>query len=213
VTRTDFSRAERAALADLLDQAGPDATTLCAGWTTRDLAAHLVVRESRPDAAVGIVVGPLSGWTDRVQQGAARRPYADLVEAVRTGPPTLSLFNLPGVDSAANFLEYLVHHEDVRRGEPGWEPRDLDPAEADAIWARLGKMGKMFFRRVPVGVDLVRTDGAGGTLRVREGEPVVTLRGPALELLLRTYGRTEVLVDVEGDPQDVARFSRAKLGV
>lgn len=213
MTGTDYARAERAALADLLERTGPDAPTLCEGWTTRDLAAHLVIREARPDAAVGIVVGPLAGWTERVQQGAARRPYEDLVTAVRNGPPTLSVFSLPGVDANANFMEYLVHHEDVRRGEPGWEPRDLDPAEADAIWARLGRMGKLFFRRVPVGVVLERTDGAGGSLRVRDGESSVTLRGPALELLLRTYGRTAVDVEIEGDPQDVARFSRAKLGV
>lgn len=37
--------------------AGPDAPTLGAGWKTRDLAAHLVVRESRPDAAAGVIGG------------------------------------------------------------------------------------------------------------------------------------------------------------
>ena len=32
-----YSRDERLALAALLDQTGPDAPTLCAGWQTRDL--------------------------------------------------------------------------------------------------------------------------------------------------------------------------------
>jgi uncharacterized protein (TIGR03083 family) len=45
-----LARAERAALCDLFDEVGPDAPTLCAGWTTRDLAAHLVIRERRADA-------------------------------------------------------------------------------------------------------------------------------------------------------------------
>src|SRR5690606_24047731 len=41
---TEHARAERHALADLLMAVGPDAPTLCAGWTTAHLAAHLVVR-------------------------------------------------------------------------------------------------------------------------------------------------------------------------
>ena len=32
---------ERAALADLLEELGPDAPTCCEGWTTAHLAAHL----------------------------------------------------------------------------------------------------------------------------------------------------------------------------
>ena len=35
------ARDERSALVASLRDAGPDAPTLCAGWTTRDLAAHL----------------------------------------------------------------------------------------------------------------------------------------------------------------------------
>ncbi len=48
-----FAKRERLLLADLLETAGPDAPTLCEGWRTRDLAAHVVVRERRPDAAGG----------------------------------------------------------------------------------------------------------------------------------------------------------------
>ena len=46
---TAFASIERAALVDLMAELGPDAPTLCTGWTTRDLAAHLVVRLSRVD--------------------------------------------------------------------------------------------------------------------------------------------------------------------
>ncbi|MGJ4074519.1 maleylpyruvate isomerase N-terminal domain-containing protein [Corynebacterium macclintockiae] len=48
------SQSEREALANLLQQSGPDAPTLCEGWSTRDLAVHLVIREYRPDAAAGL---------------------------------------------------------------------------------------------------------------------------------------------------------------
>ena len=81
------ARAERRGLCDLLLEVGPDAPTLCTGWTTRDLAAHLVVRESRPDASLGIVLPPLSGWTHRVQSGAARLDYAELVDAETLARP------------------------------------------------------------------------------------------------------------------------------
>ena len=53
-------RRERYALCDTFEAVGPDAPTLCTPWRTRDLAAHLVIREGRPDAAVGLLVPPLA---------------------------------------------------------------------------------------------------------------------------------------------------------
>ena len=50
-----FARSERAALCDLLDEVGPHAPTLCEGWDTHDLAAHVWVRETDPIGASGIV--------------------------------------------------------------------------------------------------------------------------------------------------------------
>ena len=213
MSASQHARRERQELAELMLALGPDAPTLCEGWTTRDLAAHLVVRESRPDAAAGIVVAPLSGWTERVQRSAATRPWPELVRSVRTGPPTLSVFSLPGMEGMANLVEYVVHHEDVRRAQPGWAPRDLPADLADELWSRLRQMGRLMYRRVPVGVTLVRTDGTGGELVVRDRQPMVTLTGPVLELLLRTYGRTAVHLDVAGDPDAIAAFEGASLGV
>ena len=57
------AQTERAALCELFAEVGPDAHTLCGEWTTRDLAAHLVVRERRPDAAIGIIVSKAAGYT------------------------------------------------------------------------------------------------------------------------------------------------------
>ena len=75
----NVARLERAAICDLFDELGPDQPTLCEGWTTRDLAAHLVTRERRPDAAVGILVKPVSGFTEQVRAAAAKRPFEELV--------------------------------------------------------------------------------------------------------------------------------------
>ncbi len=91
-----YSRDERRALCALLDETGPEAPTMCEGWTTLDLAAHLVLREHRPDAAAGMLGGPLARYTDRVRNKiAARTPYARLVQIIRDGPPRLSMFGLP----------------------------------------------------------------------------------------------------------------------
>ena len=87
-----YSREERLALCALLDKTGPDAPTLCEGWTAGDLAAHLVLRERRPDAAGGVIGGPLAGYTARVQNRIrARTPFPGLVQLIRSGPPRLSV--------------------------------------------------------------------------------------------------------------------------
>jgi uncharacterized protein (TIGR03085 family) len=193
---------ERAALCDLFAELGPDEPTLCEGWQTRDLAAHLVVRERRPDAAAGILLAPFAGYTKRVQDGYARRPWPELVDLVRTGPPTLSPTRIPAVDRLVNSVELFVHHEDVRRAQPDWKPRDAD-AERDAVtWAGVARAGKMTLRRSPVGLVLRRPDGE--EVVVRRGPNTVILAGEPGELLLFAFGRDAVHVDFEGEQHSIA---------
>lgn len=208
----DVARAERQELCDLFLEVGPDAPTLCAGWTTRDLAAHLVVRESRPDAAVGILVKPLAGYTDSVQAKVAMRAWPELVRDVRTGPPLLSPFRLPGAQGLADPFEFAIHHEDVRRARPDWAPRDLPAGEQDLLWQRLARAARLLARTSPVGVALRRSD-TGELIVAKGGTPAVTLIGEPLELLLRLYGRRECVVDVEGPEETVALFESARFGV
>jgi uncharacterized protein (TIGR03085 family) len=210
---THYAQLERRELTELLLKAGPDAPTLCEGWTTKDLAAHIAVREGRPDAAAGIVLPPLSGWTDRVQNAMASLSYPELVRRVRTGPPTLSVFSLPGMDGLGNLIEFTVHHEDVRRARPGWTERQIPQDLADELWARLSRMARLFYRRVPVGITLVRTDGPGRPIVARSKEPMVTLSGSAMELMLRSYGRREVHLEIDGPEDAVEQFERTSLGV
>lgn len=212
VKATDVARQERQELCDLFLEVGPDAPTLCAGWTTRDLAAHLIVRESRPDAALGILIKPLAGYADSVQAKVAMRPWPDLVREVRTGPPVLSVFRLPGAQGLADPFEFAIHHEDVRRAQPGWSPRGLPVAEQDLFWQRLSRAGRLLARTSPVGVALRRSD-TGEMLVAKAGTPSVTLIGEPLELVLRLYGRRECVVDVEGSEGAVARFESARFGV
>jgi uncharacterized protein (TIGR03085 family) len=203
---------ERQALADILERRGPHAPTLCEGWTTRDLAAHLVLRERRPDAAAGIVLRPLAGYSDTVRRRIAARPYAELVELVRSGPPPWSPMRLGVIDELANTLELFVHHEDVRRAGDEWAPRAIDVRREADVWSRLRPMARLLLRRAPVAV-ILRPDGRD-QVEVHPGRRVVALSGPATELTIYLFGRQAAAkVDVEGEPADVGAFEGTALGV
>jgi uncharacterized protein (TIGR03085 family) len=203
---------ERLLLADLLENVGPDAPTLCEGWKARDLAAHLVVRERRGDAAAGVVIPKLAARGDRIRGEFAAKPFAELVQLIRTGPPKLSPFALKQVDEAANTVEFYIHGEDVRRAQPDWQPRSLDPVFADSLWARLERAARVFGRRSPVGLVLRRPDGR--TVVAHKGTPVVTVTGEPGELLLYVSGRqAHARVEVEGEAFAVDQAASAKLGI
>lgn len=212
-----YSREERLALCDLLDKTGPDAPTLCEGWATGDLAAHLVLREHRPDAAGGVLGGPLAGYTARVQQRIKERtPFPDLVRTIRSGPPLLSFMSLPGMDDRANAVEYFVHHEDVRRAVPDWVPRQLSDGESDMLWQRL-RMARFMLRKVPVGVELARDDvegdGAGNRayrITAKNATPAVTVIGSPAELTMWVMGRTSAArVRFDGTGAAVSKLTAA----
>jgi uncharacterized protein (TIGR03085 family) len=212
---TGFAARERQALAETLATVGPDAPTLCEGWRTADLAAHLVLRESRPDAAVGIVAKPIAGWTRKVQDASRdHTPYPQLVERFRSGPPVWSPTRFAAIDDAANTIEFFVHLEDVRRAAPEWQPRKLEPELDDELWKRLRGAVKLTFRKIPVGVTLVRTPQQQ-TVVARPATPLmVTISGPAGELALFCNGRQRVAqVELTGDAAAVERLRRASLGI
>ncbi len=203
-----YSRSERAALCNLLTEVGPDASTLCEGWTTRDLAAHLVVRESRPDAGIGLVVPAFASWTQKVQDRVASKSWPDLVSAVRHGPPRWSPAAIPAADDAMNTIEYFVHHEDVRRAQPEWGVRSLDAGVTADLWSRIPTFGKLLTRSSPVGIVVSPTDGpaAGTDTRLCDGRSSVRLQGPVGELVLALFGRTTRGVDMMGSEEDLAAF-------
>jgi uncharacterized protein (TIGR03085 family) len=167
-----------------------------------------VLRERRPDAAAGVLGGPLAGHTARTQQRLSKRlTYAQLVQAFRDGPPRFSPFALPGVDEKANTVEYFVHHEDVRRAAPGWAARNISPGLSDALWSRL-KGARLFLRKAPVGVELAR-DSGGEPYRVtlKNATPAVTVIGAPAELTMWAMGRTGAAnVRFDGVEDAVARL-------
>ena len=190
---------ERAALADLLEELGPDAPTCCEGWTTAHLAAHLVTRDRRPDTMPGFALettpvgGPFAAWSHHVEDRLrAGTRYADLVARVRSGPPRWLPTAWPPVAAVVDSAEYAIHHEDVRRAQPGWAPRELPREAQDLLWGNVVLFGRAAVGRVPGALALRRSDAPGVQRRYGSGTPETVVEGEPLELLLWASGREDV---------------------
>ena len=210
MSATEVLLKERAALCDTLEKYGPDAPTLCAGWLTLDLAAHLVAREARSDAAIGLVLpGPFAKHLQHVMDRYKTRGYDALVAMLRTGPPWM---HRKGPLATANVNENFTHHEDVRRAS-GEGPREIDD-EMDAIlWRMLGLAARMSKKAVK---------GAALTLRTADGRErvvsttgaAVTIAGTPSELTLYLAGRKEAaVVAIDGEPPAIAIVHAASFGI
>jgi uncharacterized protein (TIGR03085 family) len=198
---------ERAALCDTFDKYGAEAPTLCEGWLTLDLAAHLVAREARSDAAIGLVVPAFAGHLQRVMDGYKTKGYETLVGMLRTGPPWM---HRTGPLATANVNENFIHHEDVRRAS-GEGPRTLDPEMSDVIWKMLG-FGVRRKRLHGVALRLRTPDGREKVI-TKEGEPVVMTGEPG-ELALFMAGRKEsAVVTHDGHADAVAIVIGAEFGI
>lgn len=212
MTRTNVAARLRRTLCDVFDEVGPDAPTLCEGWTTRDLAAHLVVRETRPDAAAGILIKSAAAYGDRVRDKTRSRPWAELVDTVRSGPPRLSPMRVPAVDDLTNTIEYFVHLEDVRRARPDRPIVALEPAIDDALFHTLRRGARLLARKSPVGLVLSVT--GRDPITAKTAEPTVTLRGSVGEILLFLYGRSTVArLEFDGAADAVERLKTTKFGI
>ena len=194
---SSFARTERLRLVDAARRAGEDAPTLCEGWTTRDLATHLVIRERHPVAALGIFVPKFEGKREDQEQAYASMPYSRLLGLVAS-PPRWTPGGWPGVESVMNTAEYLVHHEDIRRAEIEWIPRRLSQAENRAVWAACRTALLPFAAKAEGRVEINSPGfgqrGAGG----QGSGSTVTVTGEPVELLLYLMGREKhALVDVK----------------
>lgn len=204
-----IAQRERAALVETMRGVGPDAPTLCEGWKTRDLAAHLVIREYRPDAAPGILIPFFASHTEKVQNEVAERTDWDaLLDKVASGPPVYSPFKL--LDPVANVAEMFIHHEDVRRAQPGWEPRTLEPALIARLRRTLPLMARLTLAKVPGRVALRSPEGK--TVLTAGRGPAVTVTGPPAELLLFAVGR-QARVEFGGDAAAVQAVRDAPKGL
>jgi len=208
-----FDAIEREQLCDLLVELGPAAPTLLDPWTSRDLAAHLVLREHDYLAAPGLVVpGRWHRFADRRTAELAEHDFAWLVNRVRSGPPP-GFFRIGWVRRVPNLNEFFVHHEDVRRAN-GRGPRHTEPDLDAALWRNVARTPWFLARRVRgVGLELEWPE-TKKRVRARRGEPTARLVGPPGELLLYLFGRQAVAqVEVEGEPAAVAVVRDASFGM
>jgi uncharacterized protein (TIGR03085 family) len=206
------AESERAALAALFGTVGPDEPTRCEGWDTEDLLIHLLIRERRPDAIPGNLVSLAKPWTDRIKAGYRERPWSDLVAEFRSGPGGLNPIGWKPVDEAVNAGEYFIHHEDVRRGRPGWKLRVLN----DETVRYLDKAVHSAYLRWNVrkaGVGVVAVLPSGERVVLGKGEPAAVVTGEPGEILIWSSGRPAARVELSGDDGAIAQLERAGLRV
>src|SRR3712207_1127359 len=139
--------------------------------------------------------------SDQAMRGYADTLWPEMVDLLRSGPPAWSPSRIPQVGEFADGAEFFIHHEDVRRGEPGWEPRSADPTRDDALWQLLTRAGRLLYRRSPVGVAVRRPTGE--QVVVKTGRGLVTIEGEPGEIVLHGSGRTAARVELHGTPADV----------
>lgn len=205
-----LARREREALCDLALEVGPRAPTLCGDWTVHDLLTHLVVRERSILGAPGIVLPLLAPLTERSMARLKREEFTTLVERLRHRG--LTPVALPLVDQLANTLEYVVHHEDIRRAQPKWRRRTLGQADETAVWKALRLAGKGLVRGAGVPVR-IRRAGSNDEATLASGADPVVVDGAPVELAMFLFGRAQHRgLEFSGPEEKVARLRLARLG-
>ena len=208
---TSFAKRERSAICQTLRKLGPDQPTLCQGWSTKDLLVHLIVRENRPDAAVGLFIPFLGSYTDSVSKKYSEKSFEDLIMIFENGPKSPSPFSLPKVDELANTFEFLVHHEDILRAQDNYQPRKLSEEDAKFVWSRFTKSAVFFMRKIKVGV-VAKTDQ--GIYTLKRGNDVVTISGNLIDLVMFAFGRKNTTeINFEGNPTAVEKLKNSDLSL
>ena len=180
--------AERERLADLYAGLRPDqwsAPSLCAGWSTREVVAHVTMpyRHSALRVLRGIAAarGDFNRFADRLaHEDTARLADAELLAALRDNVD--HPWRPPGGGQGGALSHDVIHGLDVT--EALGLPRP--PAErVRHVLAGVGPRALSHFGTDLTGVRLVATDT---DIAVGEGTRVIEL--PAADLLLRITGRS-----------------------
>lgn len=184
--------AERAALADTLGSLTAEQwaePSLCAGWTVKDVAAHVI---STPQIGIGEVakmsLRNLGRGYNTMIFREVKRLGQQPVEQILADYATYagSTHRVPVTTSIEPLIDALVHHQDIVR--PLGLRHEPDPAAAAVAADRCRTLSPLMgSRRVVKGVRMVATDVEW----TRGRGP--TVEGPMQELLMLCAGRS-------GDP-------------
>jgi uncharacterized protein (TIGR03083 family) len=191
--------AERLRVADLLDELADgdwDQPSLCAGWTVRDVAAHLTLQQLGARAAVGMMLAH-RGDTERAiftraRQRARAWPTAKIIADIRASAGTRR-HNF-GVTYRETLIDVLVHAQDI--AIPLGRSFPMPPAAAAAAATRVWTM--RWPPPFPARRTLARFRVTATDLSWQAG------RGPRVEapissILLLSTGRLAALPAISGD--------------
>lgn len=184
---------ERRALVQALRQAGPEAETLCEGWTAHDLAVHIAARDARPDAVFGQHLPLVSSRAERALHGFEKMGFDQLLDRIASGAPRWSPLRLRPVDNAMNTLEFFVHTEDVRRaGSNQPARREVPELVCKILWRQASRTlfaaaARKARRRITF-----LSPGYGSVTHGRAADELSVLEGPPEELVLWAFGREDV---------------------
>jgi uncharacterized protein (TIGR03083 family) len=196
----DSERAAQAGALAALPAADWDQPSLCAGWTVRDVVAHMIDTATvTPPTFAGRFIASGFRFPVMVRRNIARiqdgRTDADLVELLRsrvgarTAPPGPSLSWLG---------ETIVHGEDVFRALGPYREHPAEHLIAIAGFYA-GSNALIGTKRRIDGVALQATD-----TRWRHGSgPEVS--GPMIALVMAMTGRKPALDDLHGEGVEVLR--------
>ncbi len=193
----DVVNAQRRALTDLLPELSEEEwrqPSLCAGWTVRDVVAHLAIQNDGLAGALPALLRARGNVDRMVRDSACRAALAcsttELVARVRAVVDTRR--QPPFVGHREVLIDWLVHPQDIMvpLGRTFSTPPAAAAYAADRIWS----MGYPFHARKRfAGYAFAATDidwSAGGGALVR---------GPMEAILLVLTGRSAALARLAGD--------------
>ncbi len=196
-TSWSIADSQRIAIATLLESLAPDewdTSSLCDGWTVRDVAAHLSMAATMPlPEVLRELVRARGGFdrmihdsaVDRARQRTTTQIVADLRDVV--GSKRLA----PGTVWRDPLLDLLVHGQDIARPLRRTLSPPVEAARLAAEWAWQRRF-PFFPARHLRGLRLVADDV--GWSRGSGAE----IHGPVLSLLLLSTGRPAGLADLGG---------------
>jgi uncharacterized protein (TIGR03083 family) len=200
--------AQRRSLADLLAGLAPSEWTvhsLCAGWTVKDVAAHLTLSTVGIREAVPALLRARGKFDTMIHQTAVAKAEECTTEQLvaELREIATSRRHPPGTRPIDPLVDVLVHGQDIARplGQDRPIPTDAAVAAATRVWQKtLPHAARKRFAGV-------RFEATDAPVALGEGTPTT---GPIAAILLVISGRATGLADLSGPGAALA--SRALAG-
>lgn len=196
------TRRELAGYLSALDEQAWDGPSLCAGWSIRTCAGHLVsplvMSRAQVFAAYARHGFRFHTLMDSVAREQAKRPTAEIVRILRDRAE--GGFVPPVAGERAILLDVTLHHMDIRW--PRRQPPEIDPSVALTCLNFMISGNHVLKIANPYRFGDVRLETTDLTWAHGEG-PLV--RGPADAMLLATFGRAAGLDRLSGQGVAVLR--------